>query len=113
MIAWTPRSEAEGHRSTVGQVKVGPWPDRTGWSDGFAFHGGGSAVTGHLPSKAMVAIMVLQDFNTLILRDGMRPRIVHEAMLAIAEYRRAIDPEIPGAGGAGRPRETNAATRPW
>lgn len=113
MIAWTPRSEAEGHRSTVGQVKVGPWPDRTGWSDAFACHGGGAEVTEHLPSKARVTAMVLQDFHTLVCRDGMRPRVVHEALLAISEYRRAIDPDIPGARGPGRDRSSIAATRPW
>lgn len=113
MIAWTPRSEAEGHRSTVGQVMVGPWPDRTGWSDAFACHGGGAEVTEHLPSKARVTTMVLRDFHTLVCRDGMRPRVVHEALLAISEYRRAIDPDIPGARGPGRDRSSNAAARPW
>lgn len=113
MIAWTPRSEAEGHRSTVGQVKVGPWPDRTGWSDAFACHGGGAEVTEHLPSKARVTAMVLQDFHTLVCRDGMRPRVVHEAFLAISEYRRAIDPDIPGARCSGRQQESNAAQHDW
>ena len=108
LIAWTPRSEADAHRSTVGQVKVGPYPDRTGWANGFACHGGAAEITGY-PNKAAIAILVLRDFNRLVT-EGLRVRVVHEALLSIEEYRNSIDETVPGANLCRRPRESNGVS---
>jgi hypothetical protein len=111
-IAFTPRSEAERFRSTVGQVKLGPHPDTTGWSDGFACHIGGPEVTAHCPSKAEIDALVLRDFHLLVAEHGMKPVVVHNALLELIEFRRAIHETAYGSVNQGKPRVTNAVDRP-
>ncbi|MCJ2069398.1 hypothetical protein MKK75_11445 [Methylobacterium sp. J-030] len=109
LVCWTPLSEAaSGFRATAGQVEVMALPDRTGRSEAYACHAGGSEVTDHHLTARKAGVEALRLFNRLVLGDGMRPRVVHEAMIRIREYCLAIDPEIPGARRAqGRRRESN------
>jgi hypothetical protein len=45
--------------------------------------------------KQLLAMFIL--FNTLVVRDGVKPSDAHTAFLDIDEYRRTISPDAPGA----------------
>lgn len=47
------------------------------------------------PTKQLLAVFVL--FNTIVVRDRVRPEVAHKAFLKIDEYRKAISPDSPGA----------------
>jgi hypothetical protein len=36
-------------------------------------------------------------FNTLVIRDGIKPEAAHAAFIEINEYRQTIAPDTPGA----------------
>ena len=99
MIAWTPTSYR--HSAMAGKMLVGPWPDRTGWSDpyshtvGACFHDNRT-----LRGNALIARLFL-DFHTAVVRDGVPVDDAHREFLKIDEYCRAISPEISGAVGGG------------
>ncbi|GAN52303.1 putative cycloisomaltooligosaccharide glucanotransferase [Methylobacterium sp. ME121] len=112
LIAFTPRSEAAGFRSTVGQIKLGPYPDKTGWADAYACHIGGPELTIHCPNKAQIDALVLRDFHLLVAEHGMKPVDVHNALMDLIEFRRAIHESAYGAVAQGKARDTNAADRP-
>lgn len=99
VVCWTPLWAASTHRSTAGQVAVFPLGDLSKASqvEAYACHGGGVDVSNRdfTPKKAQTEALRL--FNKLILEDAMRPRVVHEAMLALRPYVLAIDDAIPGA----------------
>ncbi len=99
VVCWTPVWAASTHRSTVGQVAVFRLADRRTAAavEAFACHGGGVEVTTHGLTPRKTQTEALRLFNKLILEDAMRPRVVHEAMLALRPYVLAIDDAIPGA----------------
>ena len=97
MIAWTP-AYYQGDL-TVGQVEVGPLvkegdPD---WTKSYRFTGGAAFASRHGARGAESLAYLFIDFHTLVVRDGIEFSKVHEAFLAIDEYRAAISPEIPGS----------------
>lgn len=95
MIAWqTAASVCETRPAEAGAVMVGPHPDKTGWSKPYAMTSGGAWLAAKDFSAMRAAFQVMMDFNTLVVRDGMDPRKVHEAFLAIDEYRFHVSPEI-------------------
>ena len=100
MIAWTPlHPDKPGLRwsGTVGQVKVGPWPDKMGWSTAYALTGGACHSAYHsMPEWQRIAMLFIE-FHTLVVRDKIDPQAAHEAFLAIDEYRQKIALDIPGA----------------
>ncbi len=110
--AFTPRSEAEGFRSTVGQIKLGPYPDKTGWADAYACHIGGPELTIHCPNKAQIDALILRDFHLLVAEHGFKVIDVHNALMDLIEFRRAIHPTAYGSVAQGKARDTNAADRP-
>lgn len=97
MIAWTPASWTDSRPETAGRVEVGPWPDTKGWSDAYASTVGACFAELHKISEWQRTAVLFIDFNTLVVRDGMDPRAVHEAFLAIDEYATKIAPDAPGA----------------
>jgi len=48
-------------------------------------------------SDAERLTMMLLDFHTMVVRDGIDPQVAHRAFLEIDEYRRVIAPDIEGA----------------
>ena len=65
-----------------------------------AYGNGLGATKGLRDTKARrmeVVAMVFIHFHTLTVRDGIRPKMVHRAFLAIDEYRQHMSPDIPGA----------------
>lgn len=98
MIAWTPANEdwgAEGQ--AAGSVTVGPWPDRSRWSDAYAMTEGACDMALHDLNSDARDLMLFIIFNKLVVRDGLDAMVVHEAFLAIDEYRQRLSPDTPGA----------------
>ena len=94
MVAWIP-GEPEA-------VKVGPWPDRTGWSRRLgqsAFTAGCCEMARHDWPEDRKVLMLFLDFHTLVVRDGINPQAAHREFLKIDEYRRRISSDIDGAAG--------------
>lgn len=88
MIVWNP------DRSTV---RVGLWPDKTGWSVGFRLKCGAcfSEVREASPLRQRLDLMTA--FNTLAVRDGIPVVDLHREFLKIEEYRSQIAPDQQGA----------------
>lgn len=83
--------------NTGGDVKVGPWPDKTDWSFDYELTGGACYSHWHEMSPEMQALQIFIEFHTMVVRDEVDPQKAHAAFLKIDEYRRLIAPDIPGA----------------
>jgi hypothetical protein len=92
MVAWDP---------DTGGVRVGPWPDRIGWSDSYPMTDGACEARIHAmpPDQQVAQVFIL--FHALVVRDGIPPDAAHRAFLAIDEFRAHISPDIPGATAQG------------
>jgi hypothetical protein len=96
MIAWTPRDfDIDGYEP--GSMRVGPWPDRDGWSDAYAFTSGACYTHWREVSEGWLVSLLFGVFIDAVVRDGIPPEVAHEALLKIDEYRRHIAPDTPGA----------------
>ncbi|AYO83005.1 hypothetical protein [Methylobacterium brachiatum] len=97
IIAWTPARWAELKPETAGQVVVVPVPDEAGTSKRYMMRAGASSsALAALSDEARIARLFI-DFQTLVVRDGLDPQDVHQAFLAIDEYRFRIAPDTEGA----------------
>lgn len=92
MVAWDP---------DTGGVRVGPWPDRTGWSDSYPMSAGACETCVHTmtPDQRLAQLFIM--FHALVVRDGIPPDAAHRAFLVIDEFRAGISPDIPGAAAQG------------
>jgi hypothetical protein len=107
MVAWNSATYRNGEPlpedwyayrdGTLGEVKVGPWPDRTGWSDAYAMTDGCCMTWMHKASEDMQKAFIFIVFHTLTVGDGVDPRAAHREFLKIGAYRELISPDIPGA----------------
>lgn len=91
VIAWNPRSD---------HVKVGFWPDNTGWSDDCLMTDSPSWNPWGFPvirSKVKRIARLFVIFNTMVVRDGVAVDAAHRALLAIDEYRETIPEDQEGA----------------
>lgn len=88
MLVYNPKSD---------QVKVVPWPDRTGLSRPYKrsvlacfsdFH--------EMPEEKRELTMFIEAYQGIV-RDGVDPKAMHHAMLAIDEYRNRVAMEMLGA----------------
>lgn len=97
LIAWTPARETD--QPTCGQVKVGHLlhEGEVDWTDPYTSTGGAAHVDRRSYTGWKSIALVFIDFNTLVVGDGLDPKVVHEAFLAIDEYRQRISPDLPGA----------------
>ena len=79
------------------EIKVGPWPDRTGCSDSYDATVGACETAIHelTPDQQLVALF--NRFHTAVVSDGIDVQAAHRAFLEIDEYRRSISPDIEGA----------------
>jgi hypothetical protein len=91
MVAWDPD----------GNVLVGPWPDRTGWSSPLQRTTGCCNMRWHRATDVEKTAIMFAEFHAMIVRDGVDPRAAHRQFLKIPLYRRAIAPDIDGAEGEG------------
>jgi hypothetical protein len=100
LVAWTPDNGIFGHwKTTVGKVAVGPLirEGQSDWTDPFAFTGGAAYFARRKKKGWPLVAMVFIDFQTMVVRDGIDPKVAHEAFLAIDEYRQRIALDIAGA----------------
>lgn len=88
MIAWNPRSS---------EVRIGPWPDRTGWSRGLRMTGGACFQDVQEMDGETHRRYLLNLFHTLVIRDGVDPQAAHKALCGIAEFATSINLECAGA----------------
>jgi hypothetical protein len=96
LVAWTPiRMTAN---PTCGKVGVGGLlRGGADWTKPFFFTGG-AAYTARRTMRGMDAVaMLFVEFNTMVVRDGIDPKIAHEALLVIDEYAEHISLDTPGA----------------
>jgi hypothetical protein len=100
MICWQPREIADQRASREappGSVRVGPHPDRSGWSEAYQMSAGGAYLCSKKWTACRAALQVMLDFNTLVVRDGIDPEAAHKEFLKIDEYRFHISADTPGA----------------
>ena len=102
MVAWnskhtTPELEELRGPNPPGAVKVGKWPDKTGWSDDYDSTAGCCWVeTASYDLQGKVMMMFI-DFHTLVVRDRIDPKKLHKEFLKIDEYRYRIPFDMEGA----------------
>lgn len=89
IIAWNSNSD---------EVKVGPWPDRTGWSRFYEMTGGAAFAHMHELSHDQLKAYLFIEAMSMIIEDKVDPFAVHRALLELDEYRDAYSENmlIPG-----------------
>jgi hypothetical protein len=97
LIAWTPACETDN--PTCGQVKVGPVirEHPRDWTEGYSSTGGAAYTrVRNLRGAASVA-QIFIDFHSMVVRDGIDPKVAHRAFLEIDEYAECISNDIEGS----------------
>jgi len=99
LIAWTPNKDYEADSPTRGQIKVGPLLHHgmADWTLPYRCTGGAAYAHRRSIDGWRQIAMIFIEFNSLVLMHDMDPKVVHEAFLAIDEYRQRISPDLPGA----------------
>lgn len=101
MLLWTSTSRGGGpsspHAATVGKVEIVEHPPGLGGRSKqfLSSYGACNFDDWRKPEKRLLFLFIA--FNTLTVRDGMDPKVTHEAFLAIPEYRQVIWPERLGS----------------
>lgn len=95
MIAWTPATKIWSDHPTAGQIEVGVWPDKTGWSDRYAFTTGSCWIGRRNWSFDEQVAQLFIDFHTCVVRDHIDPLIAHREFNKISEYRESISQYSP------------------
>jgi len=90
MVAWDPRTD---------RIRVGPWPDKRGWSDDYLYTTGACELRRHDMSDVKQQQMMFIDFHTIVVRDKVPVDVAHFEFRKIDEYRQLISRNIPGAEG--------------
>ena len=87
MLCWTPGTD---------RVKVVPWPDTGGLSDGYSMTALAcwSYMRRGLSFEKRKAIVFCEAVH-LMVRDNVPPAAVHEALLALDEYRDGLADDMP------------------
>jgi len=86
MIAWNPNTN---------EIKVGPWPDSTGWSKNYSMTSGACYLSRHRKPNIW-KMMNFIDAIHIIIRDKVDPMAVHNAMLVLDEYVDGCSDDMPG-----------------
>lgn len=90
MVAWTP-SDLEGGPA----ICVGPWPDRTGWSDRFEFTAGNCDLDRHGWERGRQLLAMMLDFHGAVVCDGIPPADAHREFLKIDAYGDLLPADAP------------------
>jgi hypothetical protein len=83
------------YNTETGEVRVGPWPDKTQWSRPFPAATGACYLDRH-KHPAQWKMMVFIDAIHIIVREKIDPMTVHNALLAIDEYVDGCADDMPG-----------------
>lgn len=89
VIAWTPTTWNRRY-DTHGQVSLAPRPPY----DAVSPYAMWVYATDRNQNPAAVLAQIFICFNTMVVRDGIDPKVAHAALLGIDEYRDAVSPEI-------------------
>jgi hypothetical protein len=84
MIAWNP---------TTKEVRIGPVPDRTGWSAGLPKSVGACYLDFNEADDAGKLVHLFSYFVAMTVHDGLSPDTVHRVLMGIDEYRTEIEGE--------------------
>jgi|GEM_PF-6505068 len=82
MVAWNPETD---------QIKVGPYPDMTGWHQPYLHSDLGCWAAWHERDRAWRENTALLYAMRMILRDRMDPLVVHRELCKVPEYRGMLD----------------------
>lgn len=88
------------------RLKVGPFPDVTGWSEPYSSTDGACFTVWRQCSAEELITRVFVLFSLLVTRVKFDPAVVHNEFLAIDEYRDALPEE------SQRPIPIHGSTRP-
>ena len=80
-----------------GPIEVGPWPDRRGWSDGYALTFGACYMERHELTAAMQVALMFIDFQQVVADYEVPVADAHREFQKIEEYRWHIAPDSRGA----------------
>lgn len=92
MVGWNP--VGWGGKWVDGSVEVGPWPDKTGWSDKYRFTTGCCWLERSSWGCTEKVLQMFIDFHSMIVRDGIIPADAHLEFMKISEYRSRVSPEL-------------------
>jgi hypothetical protein len=85
MIAYDPDTD---------NIKVGPWPDETGWSDKYLFTVGACYLKMHKAARMRRDIQMMLEFHHAVVRDRVPVDAAHAAFCQIDEYREMMAPDV-------------------
>jgi hypothetical protein len=85
MIAYNPDSS---------EIEVGPWPDRTGWSDKYRSTVGACFSWVQKSSRDRRDVYMLLEFHHAVVRDGVPVAAAHAAFCRIDEYRELMAADV-------------------
>ncbi len=101
MVAWNPKRGTSDPVETTefpdGAVKVGPWPDTTGWSRHYDSTAGCCDTARHAMDHWQKIALLFVDFHHLVVGGGIDPIAAHREFLQIDEFRRVLAPDAEGA----------------
>lgn len=83
--------------SETNRAKVVPHPDFNRVSDGYAFTTGASWLKWHSRTNEQRLTLLMLDAWQAVIRDGVSAEVMHEALLAIPQFRAAIAADVPGS----------------
>jgi hypothetical protein len=90
MIAYDPNSN---------RIRVGPWPDRRGWSDDYIFTVGACFMLNRqcqlTRDQLLRRVQLLLEFHHAVVRDAVPFDEAHKAFLQIDEYRDMMAHDVP------------------
>jgi hypothetical protein len=100
MVAWNRILKGQGFSppgawTKPGDVEVGPWPDRAGWSDRYLSTAGCCFADRQDMTPDQKIGQIFIDFHTLVVGDGIDPQAAHREFLKIKDYRERISADIP------------------
>lgn len=80
-----------------GDIKVGPWPDKIGWSDDYMFTSGCCYLERRSAPNAWKVAMMFIDFHSIVVRDKVDSQVAHKEFCKIGEFCRRIARDLPEA----------------
>lgn len=97
MIAWTPAWLI--NNPTAGKIQVCPRFLRgdTDWAQPYLYLAGAKFPWVRKLRGQDAVTNIFLEFNTIVVRDGLAPEVVHKAFLSIDEYAEGLSPQTPGA----------------
>lgn len=78
-----------------GQIKVGPWPDKTHWSDDYSFTTGACYSAVRKMNAEQLKTFCFIEAVHIIVRDRVNPMAVHWAFMDIDEYQDGCADDMP------------------